>query len=235
VTHLDKPTQQLMKETAMSITSELTNGDGPAVVKRGTTRALTVLAAATAVSWAGAGAATAAPSEPGIIRSSYDYASVFIVEGDVFSDFNVYAPPGQQPFARGEFSVLGYDCFPDNDVAAEIDPLTSATAAGTLHVTCYWHGDWEDPNAPEVLMAEGTVSVDLTWSAEGRVTRMTTAGPYTECVGHLQIRHATVTGGVQVVIPDLGFDQFATAPGDNDDTLRHEEMICRPQRESPSP
>ena len=192
--------------------------------------ALTVTALATAASWAGSAAAAAPPSDPGPTRYSNDYASVFIVEGDVFSDFNVYAPEGQQSFARGEFNVLGYECLPDNAVAAMIDPLTSATAVGTLQVTCFWPGDWDAPNAPAVLTAAGTVDVGLSWEAEGPVTRMTTAGPSSSCVAHLQIRHAQVAGSVRVNIPDLGFTQSATAPGDNDDTLRHEEAICRSQR-----
>jgi hypothetical protein len=72
--------------------------------------------------------------------------------------------------------------------------------------------------------------VDLAWSGEGEVERSTVAGRYSTCVAQLQVRHAVVTGHVQVNIPDLRIDQSAVTLGDDDDSIRYGEAICPPER-----
>jgi hypothetical protein len=69
------------------------------------------------------------------------YASVFLTGTDVFIPFDVFAPPDQEPFGKGEFFVLGYDCLTEEQVPATVVDLDSAAAAGTLSTTWGYPGD----------------------------------------------------------------------------------------------
>ena len=184
--------------------------------------ALTVGAlAATLIGLEGGIAVGAPPPEGPAVRSSLITASVFLIGPDVFSDFNVYAPEAEAAFGRGDIFVAGYDCVTDDAAAATIDGLDSATATGRLEYLC---------STPDVYDVPAYATVDLAWIGEGEIGRLTSAGPLNTCTEHLQIRHAQVSGTIRLVIPDLGIDQMASAPGDDDDSLVQREAICPPGR-----
>jgi hypothetical protein len=151
------------------------------------------------------------------------YASVFLTGADVFVAFDVFSPEGQDPFGKGEFFVLGYDCLTEEQVPATVDGLESATAGGTLALTCGYHGEGVPPGPPEV---SGTAIVELVWAGEGAVTEQDLGGPGSSCVGRLQVRSARVSGSVHLEVPALGVDVVATPPGDDDDTIREERSSC---------
>ena len=183
-------------------------------------RGLTVLLLAGATIWAAAG-----PAAAGVTRSTLGLASVFLTNPDpagpeILVPFDVFAPEGVDAFGRGEIFVLGFECVTEDAVPATVDGLASASAQGELAYVC---------NSPTDSVT-GTATVDLAWIADGRTRRVTTAGPFSPCVTHLQIRHATVTGSVHILIPDLGVDVTATSPGDDDDSVRQERSLCHPSR-----
>ena len=196
-------------------------------------RALTTGVLATAMACAGGGVATAAaPPDTGVSRWTTGYAFAFLGSSDVFMPFDVFASSGTDPFGIAEIYVQGYECFAQKAVPATVDGLTSATAKGEMALECNLHmgPDEAPPPADVPLTVQGTAHVDLTWSGEGEAERFTLAGRYSTCVAQLQVRHAVVIGQVQVNIPDLRINQSAMSLGDDDDSIRHEEAICPPQR-----
>lgn len=196
-------------------------------------RALTTGLLATAMTCAGGSAATAATlPDNGVSRSTAGYAFTFLGSSDVFVPFDVFAPSGADAFGIAEIYVNGYECFAQNTVPATVDGLTSATAKGDMALECSLHIGPDDPPPPAgvPLTVQGSAQVDLAWSGEGQVERITVAGRYATCVARMQVRHAVVTGQVRVTIPDLGIDQSAVTLGDDDDSLRYEEVVCPPER-----
>jgi hypothetical protein len=184
------------------------------------TRALTGTVLAIATSWV-----LATPASAEVTRSTTGYASVFLThetagEVDVFVPFDVFAPEGIDAFGRGEVFVQGFECTTEDSVPATVDGLSSATAGGTLDLVC---------SSPEREVT-GHAEIDLVWTADGPVERTTTAGRFSPCVTHLQVRHAAVTGSMTIVIPDLGVGVVVTPPGDDDDSIRQEHSLCHPSR-----
>ena len=174
-----------------------------------------------------AGSSTTAPSsspppdEPG---DTAGYASAFLGAGgasgsdDVFVHASVWAPPGEEPFANGEFFVLGYDCLTEQTVPATVDGLESATARGELALTCGSH-----TAEGEVT---GTAVLDLTWTAEGEVRQHTIENPDGTCAEEISERHAVVRGEVHLVIPELDYDGVATSLADDDDSVSRGVSPC---------
>jgi hypothetical protein len=76
------------------------------------------------------------------------------------------------------------------------------------------------------LLTVGVVVVTLAWSAAG-TAGATPPGPGVRCLLFVTAREATVTGTVQVTIPDLMIDAEAT--GERGE-LRHVTGICPPLR-----
>jgi hypothetical protein len=185
-------------------------------------QALTVGALTATLIGVNSGIAVGVPPTDGpAVRSSITTASVFLIGPDVFSHINVFAPEGEEPFARGDIFVAGYDCVTEDAAAATIDDLDSATSTGRLEYLC---------STPDVSDMAAYATIDLAWTGKGEVSRLTSAGPLNACTEHLEIRHAHVSGSIRIFIPELGIDQMASAPGDDDDSLVQREAICPPGR-----
>jgi hypothetical protein len=182
------------------------------------TRAVTTGALAAAVVWAGAGTATAAPSDHWPTRTTTGSASA-VLTGTATPGmavfFDAYAPDRTEPFGGLEVFVAGYECLTEDRVPATIDGLESATAAGELTFVC-------GSPAGEVT---GSATVDLTWTGVGDVRRYVVAGAGSPCISFGRERHAEVTGSVQVVIPALGIDESAI-PEDDFSRLTSVTSIC---------
>ena len=174
-----------------------------------------------------AGPSTTAPStsaDPGGPGDTAGYASAFLGAGgasgsdDVFVHLTVWAPLGEEPFANGEFFVLGWDCLTDQRVPATVDGLDSATARGELALTCGSH-----TAEGEVT---GTAVLDLTWTAEGPVEQYTIDHPDGSCAEAISERHALVRGEIHLVIPALDYDGVATSLADDDDSVSQGDSDC---------
>lgn len=164
------------------------------------------------------------PPSPAPGGGTAGYASAFLGAGgasgsdDVFVHASVWAPPGEAAFANGEFFVLGYDCLTEESVPATVDGLDSASARGSLALTCGSH-----TQEGEVT---GTAELDLSWTGHGPVRRQTVAGAESSCSEDLSDRHAVVTGEVHLVVPALGYDGVAVSLGDDDDSISEGLLDC---------
>jgi hypothetical protein len=183
-------------------------------------RTVVVGALAASLAWSGAGTAAAArPSDPGPSRSTTGSAMAVLSEEPsgltVFLD--AFTPPGEPSFARLEIFVAGHECLTENSIPATLDGLESASAEGRLTLTCG--------------SAQGDVTavadVDVAWEGAGRTTRTTLAGPGRNCVVKIRTREATVTGTVEVSVPELGIEETA-APEVGE--LRLATELCPPLR-----
>jgi hypothetical protein len=179
----------------------------------------------TATATATATAATSPPSStPAGDQGTAGYASAFLGAGgasgsdDAFVHVSVWAPPDAEPFANGEFFVLGYDCLTEETVPAAVDGLGTASAGGELPLTCGSH-----THEGEIT---GTAVLDLTWTAQGPVEQHTVESTDGSCAEDLSVRHAVVTGQVHLVLPALGYDGVATPLGDDDDSISQGVPAC---------
>ncbi len=170
-------------------------------------------------------ASTSPPSStPAGDPGTAGYASAFLGAGgasgsdDAFVHVSVWAPPDAEPFANGEFFVLGYDCLTEETVPAAVDGLGTASAGGELPLTCGSH-----THEGEIT---GTAVLDLTWTAQGPVEQHTVESTDGSCAEDLSVRHAVVTGGVHLVLPALGYDGMATPLGDDDDSISQGVPAC---------
>ena len=172
-----------------------------------------VLAAATAGT-----AAAAPPSDHEPTRSTTGSAFAFLSgpESAVFLD--AFAPPGEDSFATLEIFVAGFECLTEERIPAVVDDLTSASATGELTLTC--------GSAEGEVLAHAVV--DVAWEGEGPISPSTFAGRGMACVVRVLTRQATVTGTVQVTIPELGIDETAR-PGEGE--LREATELCPPRRD----
>ena len=183
--------------------------------------------------WGGGVAAAAPGAEPAGFRSVADQAAGTL-RGDAGSDLfvltGIFAEAGSAPDAFVDIFVAGYHCVSDDALDAAITELETATLEGTLDLTCSFVVDPENP--PEGPVPEdvtGTAVVDLTWTAVGDRERLPRTGNRDHCVGRFVQRQAMVTGGVRVVLADLGVDETATAdPDDPDSAMRHQNVVCPP-------
>ena len=191
--------------------------------KQTSVRSVTTGALAAAMAWAGTGTAAAAPPEDrGPERTATSYATAVLTgtETDMAVFFDVYAPEGDPAFGILEVFVDGYECLTEDRVAATVDGLESATAAGTLDLVC---------GSPDGEYAGTATVVDLRWIGEGEIERYTVAGRIFSCSGFGEQRRADVTGSVTVEIPGLGIDE-STAADDTYSRLTYVEGICPPGR-----
>ncbi len=188
--------------------------------RRLSTRTLVVGALAASLAWSGAGTATAArPSDPGPSRFTTGSAMAVLSEPSsgvsVFLD--AFTPPGKASFARLEVFVAGYECTTEHSIPADLDGLESASGEGRLTLTCG--------------SAQGDVTafadVDVAWQGTGRVTRTTLAGSGQDCIVKIRTREATVTGTVEVRVPELGIVQTAVPDFGE---LRLATELCPPRR-----
>jgi hypothetical protein len=184
------------------------------------TRPLVVGALVAALAWSGTGTAAAArPSDPGPSRSTTESAMAVLSEAtsDVVVFLDAFTPPGEPSFARLEIFVAGYECLTEDSVPADLDGLESAAAVGALTLTCG--------------SARGNMTafadVDVAWQGTGRSTRTTLAGHGRNCVQRIRTREATVTGTVEVTVPELGIDETAVPEFGE---LRLATELCPPRR-----
>jgi hypothetical protein len=186
-----------------------------------TARVLTAGALAAALAWGGTGTAIAAPPEgTGPVRSTDGSAFAVLstsAEPELGIILDVFDPQDQPAFAGLDVFFGAYECQTDAPIPATLDGVDSASAAGTLSVTCGGVG------VPEVT---GYAEVDVQWTGEGRISRSTVAGPQF-CVSRTQAREAEVTGTVRLVIEALGVD-VVTTPEFGE--LRLTRSICPPSR-----
>jgi hypothetical protein len=206
-------------------------------------RTLAALAMGTALA-GGTGVAAAAPGDgQGSTLTTLGRASTFLQSGGTggpaaSGDLTVFAPEGVAAFARGEFSVAGYDCLPQqsgedvSSVPGAVDGVVSARAAGVFTLTCDYHVAPGEPD-PGLPSLTATAVVDLTWAGSGPVERSTRAGGSFSCVTRAETRAAVVTGAVRVTVPGLpggGGEVVLTAAGSAADALAHQQDRCRPAR-----
>jgi hypothetical protein len=194
------------------------------------TRTVVVGALAATLAWSGAGTATAAPPSGGL-RTVTDYATAVLRTGDdgVRVLASVVVERGAAPVADVDVYVQGYECSTDDTVTATIVELASATAIGVLDLTCTYLVDPENPPEEPVPDVTGTAYVDLEWAGTGEATRVRLHATTDHCVGRILERQAIVSGGVRVVVPELGVDALATTPADDQDSdLRYEAVVCPP-------
>ncbi len=188
-------------------------------------RALTVAAVAAGLAWTGAGTAAAGPPTGGgvtVTNDDYGLAALSSAEVPGLTVFlDVFAPGDRSPFADLEVFVAGYECVTgeEDSIPATVQALESASAAGTLPLTC---------SSPTGEVTGEAVVQDVVWDGEGPLrSEVIRPGPGVRCVLFVVAREATVTGTVQVTIPDLGIDAEAT--GERGE-LRHVTGICPPAR-----
>jgi hypothetical protein len=188
-------------------------------------RILTALVAATAVGWAVAGPAAAAPAAAAT-EERIDFASATLDGTDpgsgrtVHGVLSVFDPPGEDPFATTDFFVgaesgIAYECITDQRVPARMAALRYAGAAGVLRMEC---------NSPVGLPTRsGYALVGVHWRGEGPVESLVFQRE--PCTEHLDIRHAAVTGGVQLVVPGVAVTEVM--PHDHPaDELRTQVIVC---------
>lgn len=192
----------------------------------GAGRVLTVGVVVAALVWSGAGTAGATPpAGGGVTVTNDDYALAALPSAEVpgmtvFLD--VFATEDRAPFADLEVFVGEYECVTgeEDSIPATMATLESATAAGTLPLTC------GSSTADEVT---GTAVVEeVVWDGEGPLRyEVIPPGPGVRCLLVVVAREAAVKGTVHVTIPDLGID--AEASGERGE-LRHVTGICPPAR-----
>lgn len=194
------------------------------------TRPLAAGALAAALTCGGTGTATAAPPTDGL-RTVTDYATTVLSaeKDDVRVFAYIQAERGSAPVPAVDVYVQGYACSTDDPVTATIEELASATALGTLDLTCTYIVDPENPPEGPIPDVTGTAYVDLAWTGTGTATRIKLHATTDHCVGRILDRQAVVSGGVRVVVPALEVDVLATSAPDNPDSdLRYEAVVCPP-------
>jgi hypothetical protein len=175
---------------------------------------------AAALTWSGAGTVGAAPpSDPGPSRSTTGSATAVLSgpESGLTVFLDAFAPPGEASFARLEIFVAGFECLTEESVPAELDGLDSASAGGELTLIC------GSPQGEVTALAD----VEVVWEGTGRVARTTLAGPGRICVVQIRAREATVTGTVEVTIPELEIQETAVPEFGE---LRLATELCPPRR-----
>jgi hypothetical protein len=190
----------------------------------------------------GTGVAAAAPGGgPGSTLTTLGRASTFLQSAsadgpEASGDLTVFAPQGVPAFARGELSVAGYDCVPQESgddaasVPGTVDGVVRATADGVLALTCSYHVAPGEPD-PGLPSLPATALVDLTWEGSGPVERYTQAGGSFSCVTRAESRAAVVTGSVELSVPGLlPGEVVLTAAGTAGDALVQQQDRCRPVR-----
>ncbi len=210
-------------------------------------RTLAALALGTALV-SGGGVAAAAPGDgPGSTPTTLGRATTLLQSGGAgepaSGDLAVFAPQGVAAFARGEFSVAGYDCVPQesgedvSSVPGAVDGVATASAEGVLALTCTYHVAPGEPD-PELPSLPATALVDLSWEGSGPVERYTQAGRSFACVTRAESRAAVVTGSVLLSVPGLsvpglpgkGVEVVLTTAGSEVDVLVQQQDRCRPAR-----
>ncbi len=210
-------------------------------------RTLAALALGTALV-SGGGVAAAAPGDgPGSTPTTLGRATTLLQSGGAgepaSGDLAVFAPQGVAAFARGEFSVAGYDCVPQesgedvSSVPGAVDGVAAASAEGVLPLTCTYHVAPGEPD-PGLPSLPATALVDLSWEGSGPVERYTQAGRSFACVTRAESRAAVVTGSVLLSVPGLsgpglsgeGVEVVLTTAGSEVDVLVQQQDRCRPAR-----
>ena len=185
-------------------------------------RVLTVGAVVVALAWSTAGTAGATPpAGAGVTVTNDDYALAALPsaeEPDMTVFLDVFATEDRAPFADLEVFVAGYECVTgeEDSIPATVATLEAASTAGTLPLTC---GSPTGSDVTGQAVVEG-----VAWDGEGpRRYEVIPPGPGVRCLLLVAAREATVTGTVQVTIPDLMIDAEAT--GERGE-LRHVTGIC---------
>ena len=171
-----------------------------------TAAALTLLLAAGTLGTL-TGTATAGPPEGHgltITQDGYALTALASADGALLVHLDVFDPLDRAPFADLEVFVAGYECVTgeEDSVPATMRTLRSASAVGTLPLTC----GSEEGTVTGTAVVEG-----VTWQATGRpVTDVVPPSAGDPRLRTTVTRQAAVAGSVRVSVPGLGVDTVAT-------------------------